>query len=151
MDRLSVSFWMSRFPDSGARASILAQCRISYYAYAERLDIVKRVDWSVCELPEAVELGRRIAIERGATRLTFTTEWGTLADADCLFTAGALQFIEPTLDAILAGLAHQPEHLLVNKLCLADSLGLRNPQTPATRSRHAGRCLHHFASRLRGR
>lgn len=90
----------------------------TYYAYDRYTRFPPGLQWHVCELPEAVEEGRRIAQERGATALEFSSDLESLEGADILFAAGAVQYIETPVTTLLAGLRKPPRHVLINKLPL---------------------------------
>jgi putative methyltransferase (TIGR04325 family) len=115
-----VLFWLDRL--LAADSTVVdfgGSVGVSYYLYAERSDKVRQARWTVCELPEAVELGRRIAADRGIERLTFTQDRGVMSGATCLLSAGTLQFIDRTLDQLLADMNQPPPHILVYRIALA--------------------------------
>jgi putative methyltransferase (TIGR04325 family) len=92
----------------------------TYLTLKPYLSLPPRLVWQVCELPEVVEFGRQVARERGLQEhLAFSADAkATLEGADILYTAGAIQYIEGLLEQTLAGLAHAPRHVFVNRLPL---------------------------------
>ena len=91
-----------------------------FYGYRGYLDRPGELRWTVYDLPATLESGRRIALERGETRLRFT---GDLADADgvdVLLVSGALHYFEFTLHGFLESLSRKPRHILINRTPLTD-------------------------------
>lgn len=76
------------------------------------------VHWTIAELPEAVELGRKIAKERQEYRLSFIESKEIVFNepADIFMTAGTLQYMNESLSKMLSGLSKQPVHVLVHNL-----------------------------------
>jgi putative methyltransferase (TIGR04325 family) len=87
-----------------------------YYAYRKFLTIPESAQWTVCDVPAAVEEGTRIARERAAFNLSFTSRREEMDGADILLTCGALQYIAEPLGAVLKGLKRAPRHLLINRV-----------------------------------
>ena len=77
--------------------------------------------WTICDVLEVVEAGRRLAIAESAKGLEFTTTIAHAANADVLFSAGAIQYIEsPSFLESLAALDRRPPHVLLNKVPVHD-------------------------------
>jgi putative methyltransferase (TIGR04325 family) len=94
---------------------------VHYHAYRRLLDFPPRLRWVVCELPAVVEAGRRLAAERAAAGLSFTTSTADADGAEILLSAGTLQYVEePSLAELLGSLANPPRHVLISKLPLTD-------------------------------
>ena len=91
-----------------------------YYAYQEFLTIPGSARWTVCDVAAAVGEGSRIARERGALNLAFTTRREDMDGSDILLTCGALQYIPDALSGILKGLKRPPRHLLINRVPFSD-------------------------------
>ncbi len=92
---------------------------VAYYAYQRMLAFPSDVSWRVHDVPAVLAAGQQEALERDpARRLTFTDNFETAADADMLFTAGCLQYLEQTLAERIASLRRRPRWLLVNLLPL---------------------------------
>jgi len=93
---------------------------VHYYAYSKYLEFSEDLEWQVCELPNLVADGTRMATERGARNLTFTSRFEVADGSDILIAAGSIQYVEESLANQLARLVDKPEHLLLNKLPLYD-------------------------------
>ncbi|NEQ43672.1 MAG: methyltransferase, TIGR04325 family [Leptolyngbya sp. SIOISBB] len=87
-----------------------------YYTYQRYVDYPSQLKWQVCEVPSAVEAGTNIARKRGITNLSFTTQHEMADGADVFITCGALQYIQPSLAAILAPLGEKPRHLFIARV-----------------------------------
>jgi putative methyltransferase (TIGR04325 family) len=93
---------------------------IARYAYAQYLRFSDGFPWLVYDVPAVVEAGKRLAAERGVAGLEFTTDLSRAAEADLLFSAGALQYVDDELPEILGRLEKRPKYLLLNLLPLSD-------------------------------
>lgn len=91
---------------------------VSYLMARRLLPMPAGLRWQVVELPEVLEAGRRVALEHEAPALSFESDPGLLDGADLLWAAGAVQYIEEPLQALLSRLAAPPRWLLVNRLPL---------------------------------
>jgi putative methyltransferase (TIGR04325 family) len=110
-------FWLGQVLETDMRVvDIGGSLGVSYYAFKRVIDFPPGHRWQVCELEEVVLIGRRLALERAESALSFTTELGALEDASVLFTAGALQFLEPTLVQLLTALEKPPKEVLINRV-----------------------------------
>jgi putative methyltransferase (TIGR04325 family) len=76
------------------------------------------IRWTIAELPEAVKLGRKLAVERGETHLSFveSNEIARQPAADIFLTAGTVQYMETPLPELLQSLTTLPSHVLVHNL-----------------------------------
>jgi putative methyltransferase (TIGR04325 family) len=116
-----VLFWLERiFRDSVTVFDFGGNVGVHYHAYQAYLTYPSDLKWTVCELPELVNLGEQIARERGATRLAFTTNFADVSSSDIVIAAGVLQYVEDSFSDMLASAARLPTHLLLNKLPLYD-------------------------------
>jgi putative methyltransferase (TIGR04325 family) len=72
------------------------------------------INWTIAELPAAVDLGKKLAAKRGEKRLEFMdSERITEAPpADIFVTAGALQYTQTDLPDVLSLLKELPTHVL---------------------------------------
>jgi putative methyltransferase (TIGR04325 family) len=112
-----VMFWLSQVLQEGMRVvDIGGSIGVSYLLFKRYMHLPTGLRWQVYELEEAVSIGRRIAQERSEQALSFTTDIGVLEDASILFSAGALQFLEPTLVQLLSPLERPPGHLLISRV-----------------------------------
>lgn len=114
-------FWLSRIIGPDDRVFDLGgSIGASYFAFQRVFGFPEGVRWQVCELPDVVAEGRELAARRGETALEFTADLSAVDGAAILFTAGALQFVEPTLAEILGRCERPPTHLLINRLPVGD-------------------------------
>jgi putative methyltransferase (TIGR04325 family) len=114
-------FWLGPLLASGASVFDLGgHVGVTYFGYGGYLPELSRARWCVCDLPEVIKRGRKVATLRGApASLEFTSEPRDADGFDVLFAAGVLQYIEqPPLAELLGSLQRPPEHLLLNKLPL---------------------------------
>lgn len=128
-------FWLQRALDLGARRvfDLGGHIGLSYYSYATRMVLPQDLSWQVCDVPAVVDSGRREAAARDSTgRLRFTADFAEAAQADVLFTAGCLQYLQETLAQRVASLPRQPEWLLVNLLPLHPARGYWTVQSIGT-------------------
>lgn len=86
-----------------------------YYAAPRYLDLAPSVRWTVCDVPAVAREGEALARARGAASLDFTSDPRDVDGADLLLASGSLQYIEQPIDALLAGLARPPRHVVVNQ------------------------------------
>jgi putative methyltransferase (TIGR04325 family) len=119
-----VLFWLDRALRAGAAevADIGGSVGVHYHAYARWLDYPAELRWTVLDVPAITCLGERIARERGATQLAFTTRLDAdFLDADVWIASGSLQYIEDATPTQLLSMASRaPDHVLLNKLPLHD-------------------------------
>jgi putative methyltransferase (TIGR04325 family) len=114
-------FWLDRIlPTVRSVFDFGGNVGVHYFAYAPYLTYPADLKWVVCELPNLIRAGERMALERQAHQLTFTTWFGDAEGTDVLIAAGALQYIERPLGEQLVALRSRPRHLLLNKLPLYD-------------------------------
>jgi len=116
-----ILFWLSRILESGQTVfdfgGGVGQC---FYLYQKFLQFPACTRWVVCDVQALAECGARLAEERNAKGLTFTTDFSQARDAEILFTAGALHYLEPDLPALLSGLPRLPKHVLVQRVPMYD-------------------------------
>lgn len=117
-------FWLDRAFRKGTRSvfDIGGSIGVHYYGYGTLLAFPPQLQWTVCEVPATVEVGRRLAAQRGEHRLAFTD---TLAPSEVhaalWLSAGALQYIEQgDLPQLVAAAGSRPQHVLLNKVPLYD-------------------------------
>lgn len=114
-------FWLDRLV--GKQPSVFdwgGHIGVSYYTYQKYLTLPEQFRWCVCDVPEIAKAGAKLATEKGASQLSFTTEPSQMSGFDILMAAGSLQFMETPLADVLARLERKPPHLLINKLPLYD-------------------------------
>jgi putative methyltransferase (TIGR04325 family) len=86
-----------------------------FYCYLKYLSFSSDFRWTVLDLPKTVALGRQIAAERNEKRLCFTERLSDADGTDLFMTSGALQYFEQSLPCMIAGFAHKPSFVLVNR------------------------------------
>jgi putative methyltransferase (TIGR04325 family) len=117
-----VLFWLAPFLRRPIRLfDYGGHCGTHFYAYAHYVEYSTALEWIVCELPEIIRVGERIAREQGKAQLSFTDRFERAEGADVLLAAGSLQYIEsPAFSDRLETLKTLPAHILINKLPLYD-------------------------------
>lgn len=107
--------WLkSAFDDSSTVFDLGGNVGVSYYAFKQHLDFPENLRWTVCEVPEIVKAGKKIAEENNSRELSFTTEFTEADGTDIFLSCGTLQYIEPSLAQLLTQLGKKPKHLLIN-------------------------------------
>ena len=87
-----------------------------YYSYLGYLRRASRVvDWTVYDLPNTIEEGRRIASERGVRELQFTDSIEGFSGNHILLISGAFHYWEKSVQEFLEQLPHSPAHIIVNR------------------------------------
>lgn len=113
--------WLARaFADQATSVFDLGgHVGISYYAYQRYLDFPDGLSWQVNDVPAVNALGRELAEMLDERRaISFTDQFAGAQEAQVLFTAGCLQYLQESLAEKLAGLAAKPRWVLVNLLPL---------------------------------
>jgi putative methyltransferase (TIGR04325 family) len=125
LDRLNsadypVLFWLSRIlPQAPAVFDLGGNLGVAYYAYRRHLEFPAKLHWTVCEVSETARAGRELAEEKGEKQLAFTDDRKAAPEADIFFTAGALQYIDEPVTAILAARPKRPRHVLIQRVPLS--------------------------------
>jgi len=116
--------WLQKAFNEGARKvmDLGGHIGVAYYAYQRLIDFPRDLSWIVNDVPAVIESGRSEATERDPSgRLSFSEGFDVAADADLLFTAGCVQYLEDTLAQQLAALKRRPRWVLVNLLPLHET------------------------------
>jgi putative methyltransferase (TIGR04325 family) len=93
-----------------------------FYCYRRYLPNIDRMTWTVFDLPRTIQVGARLARRRGLLdRLGFTDDLEEAKRADAFLASGSLHYFDQPLYEILAGLAHRPAHVFVNRTPLTDA------------------------------
>jgi putative methyltransferase (TIGR04325 family) len=71
-------------------------------------------------MPAITRVGEELARERSASQLSFTNAVEDARDCTVFFSAGALQYCEEELVALLARAQARPRHIVLNKLPVYD-------------------------------
>ena len=72
------------------------------------------------DLPKHRDHGLTLARERGAHRLSFTTEWGDLEGAELAIASGSLHYLAAPLPELLRRFSQPPHYVLINRTPLTD-------------------------------
>lgn len=134
-----VLFWLAKILTPTARIfDYGGHIGISFHCFQRYLGYPPGLAWRVCDVPTIIEEGARLAKERGATQLSFTTAFTEVDGADILLALGSLQFIEQDLWALLSRISKKPRHILVSKIPLYEGPTFFTSRTRATRSTPIG-------------
>jgi putative methyltransferase (TIGR04325 family) len=86
-----------------------------FYCYAQLLPMPADLVWTVCDLPEVAEAGRRMALEKAEPRLQFTDDLRRAEECDFLLASGSAHYFERPLSHILRALSRHPPFVLINR------------------------------------
>jgi len=86
-----------------------------FYYYTRYLRLHPDAEWLTMDLPEVVEVGRRIAEQRNASRLRFTTDFDDAEGSDLMIASGSLHYFSEPLPVMISRLRRRPRHVLVNR------------------------------------
>lgn len=110
-------FWLDRCLEPHSEVFEIGGSAGHFFYSAQRFaPFPESIRWTIAELPEAVELGRELAEGRGEDRLHFVVSGEEPVDGDIVLTAGALQYMDASLDELLRAGRRMPGHLLVHRL-----------------------------------
>lgn len=117
-----ILFWLAPFLRGPSRIfDYGGHCGTHFYAYAQYVEYSPQLRWEVCDLPEIIRAGKKIALEQGKHQLTFTDQFQNADGADVLLAAGSLQYVDsPSFSASLSRLKSLPKNILINKAPLHD-------------------------------
>lgn len=116
-----VLFWLHKLLGPNARVfDFGGNVGNRFYAYRSRLDFPPGMQWLVCELPEIVKVGRKIAAREPSDGLAFTEDFASGDGADILLASGSVQYLGASFADQLAGLSRRPRHLVINRTPLCD-------------------------------
>ena len=93
---------------------------MGFYRYRTKIAYPPDLRWTVCDFPRVIEVGRRMARERGETQLFFTDKQEEGSGTDVYLTCGALQFFDESFAEMLGKLKELPRHILVNRVPLTE-------------------------------
>ncbi|MBL8523465.1 MAG: methyltransferase, TIGR04325 family [Betaproteobacteria bacterium] len=117
-----VLFWLRSALTPGSSVfDIGGHVGLHYHSYRRYLPELETVSWTVCEVPAVVERGRKLAIERSAPTLAFTSDFSSIDGKEIVLSAGALQYLEQTtITELIASVSRPPQHVILNKIPLHD-------------------------------
>lgn len=93
---------------------------VSYHGWRNYLDYRPGMRWLVHDVPAIVKVGVELARERPSGGLAFTSDVADARGCNIFLAAGALQYVEESLPALLTRIGSQPRHLIVNKMPMYD-------------------------------
>ena len=111
-----IIFWLNKI--QGEYKSLIdfgGHIGVKYYAYEKFLPHLQGINWTVVEVPFAVERGRKEASERGASNLTFSDSLDN-KQCDVLFISGAMQYASKSIGELLDSMHSFPRLIILNKL-----------------------------------
>lgn len=91
-----------------------------FYCYSRYLALPQQLIWTVYDLPTNLEMGAKIAGERGEKRLRFTERLEEADGADLLVACGSMHYFEEPLPDIIAKFTRLPRYVLINRTPLID-------------------------------
>lgn len=117
----AVLFWLSGLlPSAQPLFDFGGGVGQAFYVYQSFLNLPDHMRWIVCDVEALAKRGRRLADERQANGLDFTTDFAACNGAAIMLTTGVLQYVEADLPELLAGLSDPPEHVLINRVPMYD-------------------------------
>jgi putative methyltransferase (TIGR04325 family) len=94
---------------------------VSYHGWRNYLRYPHGMRWMVYDVPAIVKVGAELARERPSEGLEFTSELTDARGCSIFLAAGALQYVEEPLPAMLARIGGPlPRHLILNKMPMYD-------------------------------
>ncbi|HEY8238025.1 MAG TPA: methyltransferase, TIGR04325 family [Candidatus Limnocylindrales bacterium] len=94
---------------------------VSYHGWRNYLRYRPGMRWLVHDVPAIVKVGAELARERPSEGLAFTSDVADARGCSIFLAAGALQYVDESLPALLARIGGPlPRHLIVNKMPLYD-------------------------------
>lgn len=92
-----------------------------YYLYSRHIELPGDLEWVVCELDESVKHGRKLAADRGATRLRFEHSLERCGRAELALFSGSLHYFDEPVPQFLMALGELPRYVLVNRSPVAEA------------------------------
>lgn len=115
----AVLFWLQRIVDADTVLfDFGGHVGVSFYGWEQYLGYPSGLRWRVCDVPAIIEEGAKLAEERGATGLDFTSDIADGRDCNVLLVAGSLQYVDLDMPQLLEKMGNRPQHVLVNKMPL---------------------------------
>ncbi len=145
-------FWLRPAIERGARRLFDLGGYVGhvYYQYCMYLDLPDEFSWTIYDVPHIIEAGKRIAKEREAKHLRFTSDVGAISEADIVFAAGSLQYLEEGfLQNALREASKLPTHLIIHRTALHPTRSFVTLQSINQRSGRIAFCPYTVAHRER--
>ena len=116
-----VLVWLRHaFEDSSTVCDLGGNTGNSYYAFRHYIPYPENLQWTICDLPEAVKVGEAMRQRTHCPGLSFTTDLTTVENAEIFLTCGAIQYMAASLPDLLSQLKTQPRHLIVQRVAFYD-------------------------------
>lgn len=116
-----VLVWLrTAFEDSSTVCDLGGNTGNSYYAFRRYIPYPENLQWTICDLPEAVKAGEAMRQHTDCPGLSFTSDLATVEQSEIFLTCGAIQYMEPSLPDLLSQLKTQPRHLIVQRVAFYD-------------------------------
>ena len=120
----AVLFWLRKILEAKPASFVFdfgGHVGVSYHGWKQYLDYQPGLRWMVEDVPAIVKVGAELAKERGGPHLEFTSDVLDAKGCDVFFSAGALQYVDELLPAMLRRIGGAlPQHLIVNKVPMYD-------------------------------
>jgi putative methyltransferase (TIGR04325 family) len=110
-------FWLQSALHDGARSIVDfgGNIGVKFHAYRRYMAFPPDLRWTVIELPNIAEAGRRRAAEDGtADMLRFLTDLKDVNGADLLFASGSLQYLPIGIAELLRTMPNLPRRVVIN-------------------------------------
>ena len=110
-------FWIAQSMTEGLRTivDLGGSVGIKYFAFGRVMAFPADLVWRVIEVPAVVERGRRLAVDKGASRsLEFSVHLADADGVDVVFASGSLQYLPQTLAQMLTSMTRKPRRIIVN-------------------------------------
>jgi putative methyltransferase (TIGR04325 family) len=86
-----------------------------FYCFAQYLDFPQELRWTVYDVPEMLEVGRQLALERHEHRLRFTDSFQDAEGADVFLASGSSHYFESSLPELIRSLKRRPKYVILNR------------------------------------
>lgn len=117
----AIIFWLKKLLAPGTTLfEVGGSVGRAFYSFQRYLSYPPGLRWTICELAPVTELGEKLAKERGARELFFTTRIAGGGGATIFLASGTLQFLPEPLSETLRAFSVKPTHLLLNRVPLWD-------------------------------
>jgi putative methyltransferase (TIGR04325 family) len=89
---------------------------IHFYAYSKYLSYPDDLQWMVCDYPEIIKAGQKLAEKYSSSKLSFTADFNLVEENDIFLASGSVQYAENLLSKFYSNA--RPKHVLMNRLPL---------------------------------
>jgi putative methyltransferase (TIGR04325 family) len=115
-----VLFWLQSIFAEGYKSifDFGGNVGIHFYVYSRYLTYPDDLQWMVCDYPEIINVGQKLAEKYGASSIGFTRDFKLGKEYDIFFASGSIQYIENLFSKF--DYTARPKHILINRLPLYD-------------------------------